>query len=136
ARAAFPVTYLPSLVVGPIRAPVADGRSYPRVMVTGDLVGMATVALVAIPRMPLPVMLALLFVTSLLTPPFDAARSALLPRILDGDRYVVAVSMQVTVAQTALITGYFVGGALAAYSPQQTLLFNAATFGISACLVG
>jgi MFS family permease len=136
AGATFAISYLPWLGIGPILTAVAERYSYRRVMVTCDLARMATMALVAIPNMPLPVMLALLFLTSLLNPPFDAARSALLPRILDGDRYVVAVSMQVTVAQTALITGYFAGGALAAYSPQETLLFNAATFGISAFLVG
>jgi MFS family permease len=32
--------------------------------------------------------------------------------------------------------GYFAGGTVAAYSPRMALLFDAATFGISACIVG
>jgi len=132
----FAISYLPWLGIGPVLSALAERYPYRRVMVTCDLVRMATMALVAVPWMPLPAMVALLFLTSLLNPPFEASRSALLPKLLDGDRYVVAVSMWATVAQAALITGYFAGGALAAYDARLTVLFNAATFGISACLVG
>src|SRR5205823_14069622 len=67
---------------------------------------------------------------------FDAARSAILPRMLDGNRYVLAVSTQLTTAQATQIAGYFAGGALAVFRPHLTLALNAATFGISACLIG
>lgn len=134
--ATFAISYLPWLGIGPILAAVAERYPYRRVMIICDLVRMGTMGLIALPRMPLPMMLVLLFVTSLLNPPFDAARSALLPRILTGDRYIVGVSLQATTGQAALITGYFAGGALAAYDPRLTVLLNSATFGISAFLVG
>ncbi len=74
----------------------------------------------------------LLFVTALLNPPFDAARSALLPQILEGDRYVVGISLQRTVSQIAMIAGYIGGAAFTAANPRYALFFNAATFGVSA----
>jgi MFS family permease len=134
--ATFAISYLPWLGIGPVLSALAERYPYRRVMVTCDLARMVTMGLVAIPKMPLPAMIGLLFLTALLNPPFEAARSALLPRVLDGDRYVVALAMHTTTAQAALIIGYFSGGALATFNANLTLLFNAATFGISAFLVG
>jgi MFS family permease len=134
--ATFAISYLPWLGIGPVLTALVERYPYRRVMVTCDLVRMCTMGLVALPGMPLPAMLLLLFMTALLNPPFDAARAALLPRILDGDRYVVGLSLQLTTAQSAQIVGYFVGASLAVLDPRLTLLFDAATFGISACLIG
>jgi MFS family permease len=134
--ATFAISYLPWLGLGPVLAALAERYPYRRVMVICDLARMGTMALVAVPHLPIPAMLLMLFATALLNPPFDAARSALLPRVLDGDRYVVGLTVQSTTAQAALITGYFLGGALAAYDPRLTILLNAATFGFSAFLVG
>ena len=47
----------------------------------------------AIPGMPLPVLLGLLFLVSLCAPPFESARSALMADVLEGERYVVATSL-------------------------------------------
>jgi len=74
-------------------------------------------------------------VTALLNPPFDAARSAMLPQILEGDRYVVGLSMQRTVSQISMIAGYIGGAAFAAADPNNALYFNAATFGFSAVAI-
>lgn len=134
--ATFAISYLPWLGIGPILAALAERYPYRRVMVVCDLARMGTMALVAVPHLPIPAMLLMLFATALLNPPFDAARSALLPRVLDGDRYVVGLTVQSVTAQAALITGYFLGGALAAYDPRLTIMLNSATFGISACLIG
>jgi MFS family permease len=134
--ATFAISYLPWLGIGPVLTALAERYPLRRVLVICDLIRMCTMALVAVPDIPLPVTLLLLFLTALLNPPFDAARSALLPRVLDGDRLVVGVSMQLATAQAMQITGYFAGGALAVYQPRLTLLLNAATFGVSACLIG
>ncbi|GII25548.1 MFS transporter [Planosporangium mesophilum] len=136
AAATFAISFLPWLGLGPILAALAERYPYRRTMVLSDLVRMATMALVAIPGVPVPVLLVLLFVTALFDPPFRAARSALTPRLLHGDRYVLGMSLMDTSAHLALITGYFAGGAIAAYHPHMAVLFNAATFGISACVIG
>jgi MFS family permease len=134
--ATFAISYLPWLGIGPVLATLAERYPYRRVMISCDVVRMCTIGLVALPGMPLPAMLLLLFLTALLNPPFDAARAALLPRILEGDRYVMGLSIQLTTAQAAQILGYFLGASLAAFDPRMTVLFDAATFGLSACLVG
>jgi hypothetical protein len=51
------------------------------------------VGLIALPGAPVPVMFTLLFVGGLLAPPFEAARSAQLPRILTGARYPLGVAI-------------------------------------------
>nr|WP_277349839.1 MFS transporter [Planosporangium thailandense] len=132
----FAISFLPWLGVGPVLSALAERHPYRRTMVVCDLARMVTIGLVALPRIPVAAVLALLFVTALFEPPFKAARSALNPRILEGERYVLSVSMLETTTQMALILGYFTGGAIAAYDPRMALLFDAATFGISACIVG
>ena len=136
AAATFAISYLPWLGPGTVLAALAERYPYRRTMVICDLARMATIGLVALPGVPLPALLVLLFVTAMFDPPFKAARSALNARVLTGDRYVVGLAMVETAAQVALVTGYFAGGTLAAYSPRLALGFDAATFGISAFIVG
>jgi hypothetical protein len=133
--AAFAISYAPWLIGGPILVSLAERYPYRSVMVCCDVARMAIMAVVAIPGLALPEVLALLLACALLGPPFDAARSATLPSVLSGDRYVVAVAVHGTTAQPAQVAGYLLGAALAARSPQAALLINAATFGISALLV-
>jgi len=87
----------------------------------------------AIPGMPLPAMLVLLFLVSLGSPPFESARSALMADVLDGDRYAVATSLTNITLQLAQVVGFVVAGALvAALNPSAALLIDAATFAVSA----
>ncbi len=136
AGATFAISYLPWLGPGPVLAALAERYPARRVMVVCDLARMVSMALVAIPGLPVPVMLLLVFGTALLNPPFDAARAALLPRVLDNDRYVLALALQGTTTQATLILGYAAGGTVAAYDPRLALLFDAAPFGISGCAIG
>jgi MFS family permease len=135
ASATFAISYLPWLGLGTVLAALAERYPYRRTMVVSDLARMVTIGLVAVPGMPVPVLLGLMFVTALFDPPFRAARSAQNPLILHGDRYVVGLSLLETASQIALISGYFLGGTLAAYSPRLTIAFDAATFGVSAFVV-
>jgi MFS family permease len=134
--ATFAISYLPWLGFGPILAALAERLPYRRTMIVADVLRMVLIALVALPSMPVWGMITLLFATSLCNPPFDAARSALLAKVLDGDRYVVGLTLHATSHQIAQIVGYVSGAGLSAVDPQAALLFNAATFGISACLIG
>jgi hypothetical protein len=103
-------------------------------MVLCDVLRMVLIAAVAIPWMPLPAMLALLFGTALLNPPAQAARSALLPLILTGDRLVVGLSINLSTGQAAQVGGYLAGAAVAPFHPRLALLIDAATFAASALL--
>ncbi|MER7458371.1 MFS transporter [Micromonospora sp. NPDC126480] len=133
--AAFAVSYLPWLVGGPLLATLAERHPYRRVMVTCDLVRMMLLLVIAIPGMPSTAILALLFAATLANPPSQAARSALMPLILTGDRLVVGLSVSVSVGQAAQVVGYLAGAAIAAVNPSAALLVNAATFAASAALL-
>jgi MFS family permease len=133
--ATFAISYVPWVLGGPVLAALAERYPSRSVMVLCDLSRAALVAVVAIPGMPVPAMLALLFTTALLNPPFEAARSALMPRILDGDRYVQATVMQNVTGQGAQLVGYLIGSAMAAYHPHLALLIDAGTFAFSGALV-
>jgi len=133
--ASFAVAYLPGLTFGPPLAALAERYPHRKVMITCDLVRAVLISLVAIPNLPVPAILLLLFATALLSPAFDASRSSLLPRILEGDRYVVGLAAQTTTTNLATIFGYVVGGALAPFHPQLALLIDAATFLGSAAIL-
>jgi len=134
--ATFAISYLPWLGIGPVLTALAERYPYRRVMVGCDLARMGLMSLVALPNIPVPAMMLLLFATALLNPPFDAARSALLPRILDGDRYVVGLALNISSFQFAQIIGYLAGGTLGAINPRLAIALNAGSFGLSAFLVG
>ena len=133
--AAFAVSYLPWLLGGPLLSTVAERYPYRRVMITCDLVRMGLIALVAIPHLPVGVMLLLVFLTTLANPPSQAARSALLPLILPGDRVVLGLSINQSTGQAAQVVGYAAGAGLAAVSPRGAILLDALTFLASALII-
>jgi len=133
--AAFAISYAPWLLGGSVLVALAERYPYRSVMIICDLARMALMAAVAIPHLPLAAVLGLLLASALLAPPFDAARSATLPSVLPGDKYVVGVAVHSSTAQPAQVAGYMLGAALAAYDPRVALLLNAGTFAISAALV-
>jgi MFS family permease len=132
---AFGISYLPWLAGGPLLAAVAERYRYRSVMVTCDLVRGLVMVLLAIPSLPVVVMLLLLFAAESASPPFHAARSALLPRLLTGDRYVVGIALQASTGQAAQLAGYALGAALATVRPSAALLANALTFVLSATVI-
>lgn len=134
--AAFALSYLPWIVGGPFLAALADRFPWRRTLVAADLIRVALVTLLAIPGMPLPLLLVLLFASSLLAPPFEAARSALLPAVLTGDRYVIGLALNNMAAQLSQVIGFAFGGAaVALLTARGALLVNAVTFLVSAILL-
>ncbi|MEQ4301524.1 MFS transporter [Plantactinospora sp. B6F1] len=133
--AAFATSYLPWLVGGPLLTTLADRYPYRTVMVICDLIRLPLYAAIAIDGLDTPVILALLFAATLANPPSQAARSAMLPLLLTGDRLVVALSLHGSASQAAQVLGYAVGAGIALYSPALALLLNAAAFGVSASIL-
>src|SRR5262249_13548047 len=69
-------------------------------------------------------------------PPFTSSRAAMMPDLLEGDRYVVANGVDGEVRQVAQVGGFLVGGALVGlFRPQGALLIDAGTFALSALVV-
>lgn len=133
--AAFALSYLPWLAGGPVLAAIAERRRFRPVMVSCAILQALLMGLAALPGLPVPLILALLFATALANPPFQAARSAVLPQLLTGDRYVVGLSVQASANQAAQLGGYLAGAALAPFYPRLALLLNALTFAVSALLI-
>jgi MFS family permease len=132
----FVVSIVPTFFGGVMLAWLAD--RYPRraVMITCDLIRAVLVLVMAVPGMPLAVMVALLFVVTLAGAPFNSARAAIFPEVLSGDRYVMGTAVTVTTYQVALVIGFAAGGTLVAFFGTRTaLILDAATFVASALIV-
>jgi len=105
-------------------------------MVGCDLLRAVLLATMAIPGMPIWALGLLLVAVQLAAAPFTAARAAVLPIILPGDRYVVGNGLMNTTFQTGLLCGYAAGAPLiAVIGTGWALLLDALTFGISAVLI-
>src|SRR6266568_2176594 len=132
----YAMTILPNLIGGALLAGLADRFARRAVMVIADVVRAVLVAVMALPGQPIPVLVALLFLVQLPYAPFSAARNAILPAILAGDRMVVGVAVLRTTDQLGLVLGIGVGAALVGgLGIQTTLVIDAVTFAVSAVLV-
>ncbi|MET9343672.1 MFS transporter [Nonomuraea sp. NPDC003804] len=132
----YALTYLPAIMGGSLLAVLAD--RYPRrnVMVSADLARAILVILVAIPGMPLVALYVLLFAVQALESPARAARAAILPQMLDGDRYTVGVAAYHVTNQVTYVAGFLVGGlVVAATGPGAAFVIDAGTFALSATLL-
>lgn len=132
----YALTFLPDLVGGPLLSGLAD--RYPRreVMVVADLARAVLVALMAIPGMPLVATCVLLVIVQLLASPFNAARSAVLPTMLEGDHFVAGQAIVNITYQTGQLLGYVAGGVLVEFTGSHiALAIDAGTFLASALLI-
>ena len=132
--ATLAVTYLPYLL-SPIITPLAQRYSLRRMMIASDVLRMLLFALIALP-LPTWSLLVLAFVAGLATPPFEAARTAVIPEAAGEARMADAYALSNVTFQTAQAFGLAAGGALLLLvGPEAALIVNAATFGVSAVLL-
>jgi len=136
AAVTFAVSIVPTFIGGVTLAWLAD--RYPRrvVMIACDVIRAALVLVMAIPGMPLAVLVVLLFVVTLAGAPFLAARAAVYPDVLTGDSYVMGTAVSLTTLQFAQVIGFAAGGAVVGFfGTRPSLLADAATFVASALVV-
>ena len=136
AAVTFVVGIVPNFIGGVTLAWLAD--RYPRraVMIACDVIRAVLVLVMALPRVPLAAMVALLFVVTLSGAPFNSARAAVFPDVLSGEMYVMGTAVTVTTYQFAQVIGFAVGGTLVAFFGTRTsLVIDAATFAASALIV-
>ncbi|MEV4185103.1 MFS transporter [Streptosporangium canum] len=132
----YALTYLPPIIGGPLLAGLADRYARRRIMIFCDLLRAVLVALMAIPGTSFTVLCALVFCVVLLSAPFSAARAALLPELLKGDRYVAGSALQNMTNQGAQMLGFALGGALImGMGPYRALALDAFTFLASALIL-
>jgi len=132
----YVASVVPNFIGGVTLAWLAD--RYPRraVMVACDVIRAALVMVMAVPGVPLAVLVALLFLVTLAGAPFQSARAAIYPDVLTGDRYVTGTALSLTTYQFAQVIGFALGGAVVGFfGTRPSLLGDAATFVASAFIV-
>jgi MFS family permease len=129
AGAVYAAGYLPWVIGGLFLADLADRRPRRSVMVFCDAVRTVLVAAMAVPYVPVAAVVALLFVTTMFAPPFESARAAITPDILQGDRYVLGTAVIQTTFLGGQVAGAVAGGVAVAFlGVRPSLLIDAATF--------
>jgi len=140
AASTYAVTYVPWVFGSILLAPLVDRLARRAVMVVCDLGRAVTIGLLALAtkvhHMPIPVLIALVLISSCFSAPYSAARAAILPDIFEiGPGYVGAVAISRILQQIDSVFGFALGGLIvAAVSPSGALAIDSGTFALS-CLV-
>jgi len=133
---AYAAGYIPWVIGGLLFARISDRRPRRAVMITCDVIRVFLVAAMLIPGASVIVLVGLLFATTMFAPPFEAARSAIVPDILEGERYVLGIAIIQTTFRTGIVVGAVVGGVVvAAVGTRPALALDAATFAASALAI-
>jgi len=136
AAVTFVVSVVPTFIGGITLSWLADRHPRRGVMIACDLVRCGLVLLMALPGVPLAALVALLFVVTLAGAPFSAARAAIYPDVLDGEKYVLGIAIGLTTIQFAQVIGFAVGGTIVGFFGTRTsLVVDAGTFAVSAVIV-
>jgi MFS family permease len=135
AAVTFAASVVPTFVGGVTLAGLADRWPRRRVMIACDLARAALVAVMAVPGIPLPVLVILLFAVTMIGTPFTSARAALYPDVLSGDLFVLGTATTLTTYQFAQVVGFVSGGAVAGvFGIRASLIADAGTFAASAVI--
>jgi len=136
AAAVYATGYVPWVIGGLFLAELADRRPRRSVMIACDAVRAVLVAIMVIPHMPIAALVALLFVITMITPPFESARSAVTADILPGERYVLGAAVMQTTFLGAQVLGAVGGGVAVAFiGVRRSLAVDSATFVLSGLLI-
>ena len=136
AALAFVVGYLPGVFGAVLLAPFADRVPRKRVLLVCDAaraILIALLALAAVSTTPLWVLFALLLAAQLFSPPFEAARAALVPDVLpDSREFFTGTSITRALYQINQVIGLAVAGVVVyAFTPRIALAIDAFTFAAS-----
>jgi predicted MFS family arabinose efflux permease len=132
----YALTFLPALFGGVLLGGIGDRWPRRRVLVACDVSRAGLLAAMAIPKMPIWLIAALLAIAVLIGSAFKASESALVADILEGELYTSGVGLRTISSQTSQLVGFAAGGAVvAAFGPRTSLLVDAVTFAASASLI-
>jgi MFS family permease len=132
AALAYVSGFLPNAVGGSILLALAD-RWRPRTLIVGyDLLRLGVAVVLAVGVLPPLGMVALVFAAGTFAPVAMAARTALLPDLLDGDAYVLGRSLFTIASGGTQIIGFAAGGLLLTFvGPQGALWLAAVTCAVA-----
>ena len=134
--AVYALTFLPALFGGVLLGPLADRLPRRALLIGGDVIRAALLAVMALPSLPVPVLAGLLVIVVLVGTPCKAAATALAVDLLTVEDYPVGLWLRAATVQVAQLAGFAVGGvAVAAVGARSALALDAATFLVSAVLI-
>jgi MFS family permease len=134
--ATYSLTFLPALFGTPLGV-LADRVPRRTLLVAGDLLRAGLLGLMAVPDLPLGVLMVLLFLAVLIGSPWKAAESALVADILAAEGYVLGSGLRLATSQATQLAGFAVGGAVVgAIGSHVALAIDAGTFALSAVVLG
>ena len=135
AAGTFAASVIPPALGGVTLSGIADRLPRREVMICCDLGCAALIAAMALPGVPIAILVGLLFLVSLISAPFTSARAALYPEILTGDSYVVGTAVTLTTLQFAQVLGFALAGVVvSSFGVTTSLVADAATFLVSAAI--
>lgn len=134
--AAFAAGFLPQVVGGAVLPSLADRVPARLLLPVGSLLRAAVAVLLAAGLGGVGGGIALVAAASLVQPLFSAGQSALVSRLLTGDRYVLGRSLFTMTSMVAQLVGIALGGAtLQALGPAPALLVAAGVEAVSALVL-
>jgi predicted MFS family arabinose efflux permease len=132
----FASGFVPYLFGGFFFSGLADRLPRRTVMVACDVSRALLVGLMLAPKMSLGALIALLYLVTLIQPPFDAARSAIVRDIMDARRYPLAVAVLQSSTRAVFVGGAAAGGLVVAlFGARPALAADALTFVASGLLI-
>jgi len=136
AAVAWAAGYVPYVIGALFLSGIADRMPRREVMVACDVIRAILVAAMLLLRVPLDALIALLYATTAIQPPFDAARSAIIRDVLPRERYALGAAAMQTTFRVAIVTGAAAGGLTVAFiGARAALAMDVATFGASALFI-
>jgi MFS family permease len=136
AAVTFAAGFVPYLFGGMFLSGLADRLPRRTLMVACDLLRCVLVAGMLWPRLPLAAMIVLLYVVTLIQPPFDVARSAVVRDVFDSDQFPLALAVMGSTTRVVVVAGSALGGLMVALAGARAALgADAVTFAASAAVV-
>jgi len=136
AAVAFAAGYVPYVIGALFLSGIADRLPRRAVMIVCDLTRAVLVTTMLIPHMPLGALIVLLYAITTLQPPFDAARSATVRDVVQGERYALAVATLQSTFRVVIVAGAVAAGLIVALvGARPALAADALTFVASALLI-
>jgi len=132
----FASGFVPYLLGGLFLSGLADRLPRRTVMVACDAARALLVGAMLVPGLSLGVLIGLLYIVTVIQPPFDAARSAVVRDMMDAGRYPLAMAVLQSTSRTVFVAGAALGGLVVAlFGARPALAADALTFVASGLLV-
>jgi predicted MFS family arabinose efflux permease len=136
AAVTFASGFVPYLFGGLFLSGLADRLPRRMVMVACDAARAVLVGAMLVPRLSLGAAIALLYLVTVIQPPFDAARSASVRDMMDAGRYPLAMAVLQSTGRAVFVAGAALGGLVVAlFGTRPALAADALTFVASGLLI-